>query len=109
MPHTNMTIDEHALSMLTGPELASMRMDVIEARLRTVERQLSELGRAPEEQDVVLVSWRMGQITQQWFVATSIRPDNIDTAIDKLRNGMIAWARPCDVDAVVAGAVAVVS
>lgn len=107
--HTNMTIDDAGLPPLTGPELASMRMDLIEGRLRSIEHLLAQLGRYPAEQDVILLTWRLGQLERQYFVATSIQTDPIDTAIDKLRAGRVAWVSPGDLDAVIAGAVAVAS
>jgi ABC-type transporter Mla subunit MlaD len=46
--------DPQSLPPMTGPELAAMRIDAIEARLRVVEAQVSAYGRRLDQFDRAL-------------------------------------------------------
>ena len=56
-----------------------------------------------EECNVVLLRWQQGKITQSRLFAMNVRPESVDEAIEMLRNDCVAWVRPEDAEAVLAG------
>jgi hypothetical protein len=87
---------------LTFPELANIRMDNIEARLATLERQLADAYRQPSGQHLVLLRWRDEAVVVQHHQVSFVQPDGVQVAIEKLAQERAAWVQPQDVADVLA-------